>query len=214
MKKPFLSACAATALIAMPSVAFAATIVEFETGVDEDGGADGIDDNFTLDGGSALVAEEDDLPGTWVDNSASSSDWIIPNPLRQPPGSYDFEIVLSLAEIAKVTGLNLTFWADNSLRNVFVNGVDIFSGPGGNFTGSTTLNTIIDGPVTDTVSITFRVRNADNGRNNPTGFRVEGALLTSAVPEPATWLMMILGLGLIGGAMRRRPKQTVSVSYA
>jgi hypothetical protein len=24
------------------------------------------------------------------------------------------------------------------------------------------------------------------------------------VPEPATWAMMILGFGLIGGAMRRR----------
>jgi len=33
-----------------------------------------------------------------------------------------------------------------------------------------------------------------------------------AVPEPATWLMMIGGFGLIGLAMRRRPR--VSVTYA
>jgi hypothetical protein len=26
----------------------------------------------------------------------------------------------------------------------------------------------------------------------------------SAVPEPATWAMMLLGIGLIGGAMRSR----------
>ena len=31
-----------------------------------------------------------------------------------------------------------------------------------------------------------------------------GALLTPAVPEPATWLTMILGFGLLGGAMRLR----------
>lgn len=33
-----------------------------------------------------------------------------------------------------------------------------------------------------------------------------------AVPEPATWLMMILGFGLIGASMRRK-KQTLQVSY-
>jgi hypothetical protein len=32
-----------------------------------------------------------------------------------------------------------------------------------------------------------------------------------AVPEPATWVMMIMGFGLVGGAMRRR--QTVRVSF-
>lgn len=35
----------------------------------------------------------------------------------------------------------------------------------------------------------------------------------SAVPEPASWAMMILGFGLIGGAMRRR-KTSVKLSYA
>ena len=35
---------------------------------------------------------------------------------------------------------------------------------------------------------------------------------TPAVPEPATWAMMIGGFGLIGAAMRRRQK--VSVTYA
>jgi PEP-CTERM motif len=35
--------------------------------------------------------------------------------------------------------------------------------------------------------------------------------LAAAVPEPATWLMMIAGFGLVGAGMRRR---NVSVSYA
>ncbi|MDO6415406.1 PEPxxWA-CTERM sorting domain-containing protein [Sphingomonas sp. BIUV-7] len=38
------------------------------------------------------------------------------------------------------------------------------------------------------------------------------ATSTNAVPEPATWAMFISGFGLIGGAMRRR--QRVSVSFA
>ena len=36
--------------------------------------------------------------------------------------------------------------------------------------------------------------------------------VTGAVPEPATWAMMILGMGAVGFAMRRRQK--ISVSYA
>ncbi|WP_422060031.1 PEPxxWA-CTERM sorting domain-containing protein [Sphingopyxis sp.] len=39
--------------------------------------------------------------------------------------------------------------------------------------------------------------------------------VTSAVPEPATWALMLAGFGFVGGAMRaNRRKATVSVSYA
>lgn len=34
--------------------------------------------------------------------------------------------------------------------------------------------------------------------------------ITSSVPEPATWAMMILGFGLVGGAMRRRKTLTAA----
>ncbi len=38
---------------------------------------------------------------------------------------------------------------------------------------------------------------------------------TAAVPEPMTWAMMVLGFGLLGGALRaKRRKARVSVSYA
>lgn len=37
---------------------------------------------------------------------------------------------------------------------------------------------------------------------------------TGAVPEPATWGMMILGLGAIGGVMRRRNQQSVRYHFA
>lgn len=38
--------------------------------------------------------------------------------------------------------------------------------------------------------------------------------ITTAVPEPATWAMMILGFGLVGGAMRRRKTLTVQPALA
>ena len=42
------------------------------------------------------------------------------------------------------------------------------------------------------------------------GLLLDGVSVT-AVPEAATWMMMIVGFGLVGGAMRRR---RVTVSYA
>ncbi|WP_051137239.1 PEPxxWA-CTERM sorting domain-containing protein [Novosphingopyxis baekryungensis] len=38
--------------------------------------------------------------------------------------------------------------------------------------------------------------------------------IAGAVPEPATWALMLLGFGFVGGAMRQRKRQNVSVSYA
>lgn len=43
------------------------------------------------------------------------------------------------------------------------------------------------------------------------GYRIDGDVTPAAVPEPATWAMMIMGFGLVGGAMRRR---TTRVRFA
>lgn len=36
----------------------------------------------------------------------------------------------------------------------------------------------------------------------------------SPVPEPSTWAMMLIGFGFVGGAMRSRRRQKLTVSYA
>lgn len=41
-----------------------------------------------------------------------------------------------------------------------------------------------------------------------------GLETASAVPEPATWAMMLLGFGAMGAALRSRRRQKVSVRYA
>ena len=43
-------------------------------------------------------------------------------------------------------------------------------------------------------------------------FRMSAAP-TAAVPEPATWAMMLLGFGAIGFGMRRRRSDTVRVRF-
>jgi hypothetical protein len=45
-------------------------------------------------------------------------------------------------------------------------------------------------------------------------FRVYGETATAAVPEPATWAMMLVGFGGIGFAMRRKSNVTTKVAYA
>jgi len=40
------------------------------------------------------------------------------------------------------------------------------------------------------------------------------ASVATAVPEPATWAMMLVGFGAIGATMRRKRRQTVNYSFA
>ena len=67
-------------------------------------------------------------------------------------------------------------------------------------------------------SLAFRIESPSNDNVGPI---IDNVLLqitpqvAAAVPEPATWLMMILGFAFVGGTMRaKRRKQNVSVSYA
>jgi hypothetical protein len=43
-----------------------------------------------------------------------------------------------------------------------------------------------------------------NGNNNATGVLAGTVTISDAVPEPATWAMMLLGFGAIGWQLRRR----------
>lgn len=58
--------------------------------------------------------------------------------------------------------------------------------------------------------------NNPEGSKSLDGFKFEKVSFSvAAVPEPATWMMMILGFGFVGGALRSDKRQRkVSVSYA
>ena len=59
----------------------------------------------------------------------------------------------------------------------------------------------------DRVSFNFSTTGSSNAFDNLT---VTSVAATGAVPEPATWAMMIAGFGLVGYAMRRRAKPVVT----
>lgn len=65
-------------------------------------------------------------------------------------------------------------------------------------------------------TLTVRDRLAtDSGRLGSFQLQITTDAMTAAVPEPATWAMMIGGFGMVGGSIRAaRRKQKVSVSHA
>ena len=59
------------------------------------------------------------------------------------------------------------------------------------------------------------VLDSDGTRTNNTGgVSLSIELIQAAVPEPASWAMMLVGFGMAGGALRRRKRQTLRVTYA
>lgn len=94
----------------------------------------------------------------------------------------------------------LAAWiAGNAGSTLSVYGISI--GVGSGFNGGT-----FDGAV-DNVALNFA-----GGASVNSNFEV--ATVAAAAPEPATWAMMILGMGMAGGALRRRRKVATRVSFA
>ena len=95
----------------------------------------------------------------------------------------------------------------------------------GNFTANTTFtsSTFDFTALTGTQSLIFRIVSNVTTTNQGGTFRVQNAAggpvtlsgdvalipVTPGVPEAATWAMMIGGMGLAGGALRRRRSLTV-----
>jgi Bacterial pre-peptidase C-terminal domain/PEP-CTERM motif len=68
------------------------------------------------------------------------------------------------------------------------------------------LNSLITYNITQTGNYFAALRGFGNSTYNYR-LTITGLTPTAAVPEPAAWALMILGFGLVGGAMRRRTTQ-------
>ncbi len=111
-----------------------------------------------------------------------------------------------------------TFSPANLLE--FVGGKSAYYGnPNPNFAGQNThepyafVNFYFSGGI-DSIAFNQTTGGGYESDNHTVGFwttPITGTVIeTSAVPEPATWAMMILGFGMVGAASRRRGIPTVS----
>ncbi len=197
------------ALVALAAPANAAVITSlYSTGVTAGGVAttgNGADLHWTLVGGTAYTGGVNgNFPiGPWVTDTATAR-WITPTGNagdELPNGNYTFETTFTLGAFTSASFSGI-FAADDSITDVRLNGVSLGITGGGypfytNFSYSgaafqTGLNTL-----------SFDVLNSGGG---PVGLQVDlsGSYISAAIPEPASWGLMISGLGLVGLAGRRR----------
>jgi hypothetical protein len=215
MKLHRLTFTTALAAIFAVTPASAATITGlYNTGTDASGAAL-VGGNGVIDPNYSIVASSDP---TLVGNQAvtynfpypipedGNSRWISTASDGNAPASATYRLSFDLsgfdAATANVSG---SFAADNN-ASLFLNGVSTgFSVAG--FSAFTNF-ALTSGFVSGINTLDFVVLNA----GGPGAFRVDNLQGTAnvlvtppgAIPEPGTWALLILGFGLVGGALRQR----------
>ncbi|RZT10541.1 PEP-CTERM protein-sorting domain-containing protein [Duganella sp. CF402] len=206
MKRTLIAA--ALALTAITS-AHAATITGLKnTGLGDSGS---VDSNYSLSSAvssTPIITVDGQWPiSPWLAND-STSKWITPTSNQAESfdpwsnGTYTYTLTFDLsgynAATAVFTG---RLAADNSVV-VKLNNSVISSATG--FTDWTSFGAS-SGFVSGVNTLDFVVNNWAQNGGNPTGLRVEfGMSSIAAVPEPATYAMLLGGLVMVGAIARRR----------
>jgi hypothetical protein len=148
--------------------------------------------------------------GPWLADTATSR-WMTPGRSAGQSfdasldGFYTYSLGFDLTGFAPATAsFSGRFAADNQVAQIRLNGTAISQGGPGGFASWTSFSAS-SGFINGFNSLEFLVRNLRQSSGNPTGLRVEFQTSSiNAVPEPASWTMLIAGFGLVGAAARRR----------
>jgi hypothetical protein len=181
---------------------------------------------YNGNGNAALAAGSDDLLGTtllagddftYTLSAASGSYWE-----TTAPGKVFFTPALVVANGSRYVNYSVNYLnngasvfgiSENGVSNDFVHlGANVYPVTAGLHFDQILLSVDILSGSDSTPQSLLPYPGQGPEQSNPGIFRyVQGA---GAVPEPGTWAMMLLGFGLVGGAMRSaRRKQKALVSY-
>lgn len=230
MAKKSLALALSVAAMALPSApALAAVSVNVSTGQ----GAKGTQDiNWLVSGGAiqggpiqAFIPQT--VNGSWVGGSANTptadgAKWITPvtpGTSTVQAGPYIYSTSFTLPDITQLANLIISgkFWVDNRVTSIVLNETTtIFNGalPGNTFSGAGVDFSSTTGFRTGVNNLVFNVSNFSGSGANPTGLRVAALTTAAAVPEPGTWMLLLLGFGAIGFSMRFRQKSQGGVQFA
>ena len=224
MKTTLALAFSLVALTLPATAAHAATTVDVSTGQGLPGT---IDPLWAITGNSESVAFIPTAINTaWFSGGAPQGQngnndgarWITANAngnANMPAGITQYSAAFTLSQIATVASFTGNFWSDNRVVSIILNGVSIYTNPNNSasqFSGPGTA-------ISEWVNVNGGVNNLDvvvenypGSSGNPAGLRLDAVF--SAVPEPGTWMLMMLGLGAVGFSMRRRQKTQVRFQFA
>lgn len=123
--------------------------------------------------------------------------------------THTFNFILDAARIANAAVLTIKLNSgdiDFDANGIDIDGVNLFQQNSGDPVEVWSLPVTLLSAGPHSINLRGTVQALDGNAS------YTGNLNISAVPEPATWALLIMGFGLVGAAMRRR--QNVTVRYA
>jgi hypothetical protein len=159
---------------------------------------------------SGYVANSPDVANTYTRPIGSTGNYGVTGPATVTTGTLDLSSYGALNAVSFLWGTIdaynfLDVYSGATLLGT-ISGSDLIAGAD----GTQTKNAIVswDGPLTTDIKLVFHDTIPSQPFNN--AFEFDNVKL-GAVPEPAAWMTMLAGFGIIGAAMRRR-RPTVALA--